>query len=157
MKIELIVIGKTEDDYLKKGIFVYTKRLKHYCTFDIVEIPSVKPSGSKTPEAVKEKEAAALEKLFIPTDFVVLLDEKGSEMTSVEFAGFLQQKMYTGVRVVKFVTGGAYGLAAQIKKRANFTLSLSRMTFSHQMVRLFFVEQLYRVLTIIRNEKYHHE
>ncbi|MBM4053224.1 MAG: 23S rRNA (pseudouridine(1915)-N(3))-methyltransferase RlmH [Planctomycetes bacterium] len=157
MKIELIVIGKTEDDYLKKGISVYADRLKHYCSFDIVEIPAAKPASSKTPEMVKEKEAAALEKLIIPTDFVVILDEKGKELTSVEFADFLQQKMNSGIRSVKFVTGGSYGLAAQIKKRANLTASLSRMTFSHQMVRLFFVEQLYRAMTIIRNEKYHHE
>jgi len=157
MKIELIVTGKTEDDYLKRGISVYANRLKHYCAFNIAEISSVKPISSKSSEDVKEREAVALEKLLAPTDFVVLLDEKGRELTSVEFADFLQQKMNTGVRAVKFVSGGAYGIATQIKKRANFTLSLSLMTFSHQMVRLFFVEQLYRAMTIIRNEKYHHE
>mgnify|MGYP006292794763 FL=1 len=157
MKITLVTIGKTENNYLKEGIDIYLKRLKHYISFSIMEIPAVKKSATHTPGVIKEKEAELLTKHILKADCIVLLDEKGKEMSSSEFSEFLQKKMNTGIRELIFVVGGAWGFHESVKKTAHHKISLSRLTFSHQMVRLFFVEQLYRAFTIIKGEAYHNE
>lgn len=157
MKITLVTIGKTENNYLKEGIDIYLKRLKHYISFSITEIPAVKKSATLTPEVIKEKEAELLTKHISKADCIVLLDEKGKEMSSTEFSEFLQKKMNTGIRELIFVVGGAWGFHESVTKTMHHKLSLSRLTFSHQMVRLFFVEQLYRAFTIIKGEAYHNE
>ena len=158
MKISLIAIGKTDQEYLKKGISEYNKRLKHYARFEIKEVPALKKTSNMPSEVIKQKEADLLLKhLEKKTDCVVLLDEKGKELSSLEFSGFLQKQLNAGTREMAFVVGGAWGFHETIKQRAQHTLSLSRMTFSHQMVRLFFVEQLYRALTILKGEGYHNE
>ncbi|MFN2394958.1 MAG: 23S rRNA (pseudouridine(1915)-N(3))-methyltransferase RlmH [Bacteroidales bacterium] len=157
MKITLVTIGKTENNFLKEGIDIYLKRLKHYINFSIIEIPAVKKSASLAPEIIKEKEAELITKHISKADCIVLLDEKGKEMSSTEFSKFLQKKMNTGIRELIFVVGGAWGFNESLKKTAHHTLSLSRLTFSHQMVRLFFVEQLYRAFTIMKGESYHNE
>jgi 23S rRNA (pseudouridine1915-N3)-methyltransferase len=157
MKITLLSIGKTEDAYIKEGIDKYLKRLKHYTKLELTELPELKNTKALTQEQQKTKEAEMLHKKFAPTDFVILLDEKGSELSSSQFAGYLDKKAIGSVSSIVFVIGGPYGFDASVYQRANDKLSLSRMTFSHQMVRLFFVEQLYRAYTIIKGEPYHHE
>jgi 23S rRNA (pseudouridine1915-N3)-methyltransferase len=157
MKIKLLAIGKTDEKLLKNGIIEYEGRIKHYLSFENIEIPGLKNTIHLSKDEWKAKEAAKILPVFLPGDLIILLDEKGKEMTSSEFAAFLNQKFSGGGRSLVFVIGGPYGFDDSVKKKAHFHLSLSRMTFSHQMVRLFFVEQLYRALTILRNEPYHHE
>ncbi len=157
MKITLILNGKTEDDYLLTGISAYEKRLKHYIPFETVVIPALKNTKALSIEQQKEKEGELLFKEIQSTDRLILLDEGGKEYNSVDFSGFLQQQMNTGIKNLVFVVGGPYGFSDDVYKRANGKTSLSRMTFSHQMVRLFFVEQLYRGMTILKNEPYHHQ
>jgi 23S rRNA (pseudouridine1915-N3)-methyltransferase len=156
MRITLLTIGKTEDKYLKEGIDKYLKRLKHYTSFQISELPELKNTKNLSEEQQKHKEAELLFKQINSTDHVVLLDEHGQEFSSVEFSGFLNKKALSSIQHLIFVTGGPYGFDPAIYDRANDKLSLSRMTFSHQMVRLFFVEQLYRAFTIMRAEPDHH-
>jgi 23S rRNA (pseudouridine1915-N3)-methyltransferase len=156
MRIKLILNGKTDDAYLLNGIAIYEKRLKHYCVFEQVVIPAVKAT-SFTPEQMKEKEGEFILKHLENNDFLILLDEQGKQLSSVEFAGFIEKKQLTSIKMLVFVVGGPYGFSEEVYKRANFKLSLSKMTFSHQMIRLLFVEQLYRAYTIIKGEKYHHE
>ena len=156
MKITLILIGKTEDDYITKGFAVYEQRLKHYITFETIVIPSLKNTKNFSPEQLKIKEGELILKSIAPTDRIILFDENGKEYDSREFANFLQQQMNTGIKNLVFVIGGAYGFSDDVYLRANGKVALSKMTFSHQMVRLFVAEQFYRAMTIIKNEKYHH-
>ncbi len=155
MTIELLTIGKTEDKYLIEGLAIYLKRLKHYINFSLEEIPSLK-AGSITFLKQKEKEGELLLAKINDADFLVLLDEKGVLPDSVEFSSFVQAQMNSGRKKIVFIIGGPFGFSDKVYQRANFKLSLSKMTFSHQMVRLFFVEQLYRAMTILKGEKYHH-
>lgn len=157
MKITLLTVGKTDKDWVKQGIDIYASRMKHYFPFSIVEIPELKNASSLSQEQIKAKEGELILKNIKPGDDVILLDERGREFSSMEFAKVLQDKIsYTGKDIV-FVIGGAYGFAEVVKQRSNSKISLSRMTFSHQMVRAIFVEQLYRAFTIMKGEPYHHE
>lgn len=156
MKITLIAIGKTEDKYLIEGIEKYLGRLKHYINFNLLIIPDVKNTKNLTEAQQKNKEAEAIHKQISNSDVVVLMDEKGKKYSSVSFANYLNKQMIGSVQHLVFIIGGPYGFDESIYKRANTTISLSDMTFSHQMVRLFFVEQLYRAFTILKNEPYHH-
>jgi 23S rRNA (pseudouridine1915-N3)-methyltransferase len=157
MKLQLVVIGKTDTDYIKQGIQEYEKRIRHYIPYESIVIPALKNVAGYTPSEVRIREAEQLLKKISVSDYLVLLDEKGMEMSSVEFSGFLNQRFSSGIKSIVFIVGGAFGSDEQIKKKANIILSLSQMTFSHQMVRLFFLEQLYRGLTILNNESYHHK
>ena len=157
MKITLLTVGKTDKDWVKQGIDIYASRMKHYFPFSFVEIPELKNASSLSQEQIKTKEGELILKNIKPGDDVILLDERGREFSSMEFAKVLQDKIsYTGKDIV-FVIGGAYGFAEVVKQRGNSKISLSRMTFSHQMVRAIFVEQLYRAFTIMKGEPYHHE
>jgi 23S rRNA (pseudouridine1915-N3)-methyltransferase len=156
MKITLILNGKTEDDYIIKGFAVYEQRLKHYLSFDTIVIPALKNTKALSVEQQKQKEGELIFKQIQNSDRLILLDEKGKEYNSVGFSEFIQQQMSSGIKNVVFVVGGPYGFSDELYKRANGKISLSKMTFSHQMVRLFFVEQLYRSMTILKNEPYHH-
>lgn len=157
MKITLLSIGKTDDAYIKEGIDKYLKRLKHYTKLELVDLPELKNTKALTQDQQKTKEAELLLKKIAPTDFVILLDEKGAEFSSSQFAAYLDKKAISSTSSIIFIIGGPYGFDTSVYQRANDKLSLSRMTFSHQMVRLFFVEQLYRAYTIIKGEPYHHE
>ncbi|MDA3879193.1 MAG: 23S rRNA (pseudouridine(1915)-N(3))-methyltransferase RlmH [Prolixibacteraceae bacterium] len=157
MKITLLCIGKTEDDYIKKGIDKYFKRLKHYLTFKMEIIPGLKNTKNISEDLQKEKEGELILAKISPTDHVVLLDEKGIGYNSIKFAEQIEKKMVAGTRSMVFVIGGPYGFSHKVYQRANEKTALSPMTFSHQMVRLVFVEQLYRAMTIIRGEPYHHQ
>ena len=156
MKIQLIVIGKTIEKYLIQGESEYIKRLKHYVRADIKVIPDLKNTKSISEEQQKQKEGELILNQMNESDLLVLLDENGKQYSSVDFAGFLEKKMITGLKNLVFVIGGPYGFSNDVYARANAKLSLSEMTFSHQMVRLIFLEQLYRAMTIIRGEPYHH-
>lgn len=157
MKITLLTVGKTDRDWVKQGLDIYTSRLKHYISFVITEIPELKNVSALSKEQIKAKEAELILKNLKPTDDVILLDERGKEYSSMEFAKVLQDKIsYTGKDIV-FIIGGAYGFSDDVYQRANSKMSLSRMTFSHQMVRAIFAEQIYRAFTIMRGEPYHHE
>ncbi len=157
MNIKLIVVSKTDIPYVQQGIDEYVGRLKHYCDFQLVVVPALKNMGHATPEQVKEREGEAILKQLQGADQVVLLDEHGREYTSVGFSEYLQKQMNAGTRTLAFVVGGAFGFSPQVHAAATHKISLSQMTFNHQMVRLFFVEQLYRAHTILRHEKYHNE
>ncbi|MCX6297409.1 MAG: 23S rRNA (pseudouridine(1915)-N(3))-methyltransferase RlmH [Bacteroidetes bacterium] len=157
MKITLILNGKTEDDYLIKGFSAYEQRLKHYLTMETVVIPALKNTKALSIEQQKQKEGELILKQIQSSDKLILLDENGKEYDSVGFSGLLQQQMNSGIKNLVFVVGGPYGFSEDVFKRANAKISLSKMTFSHQMVRLFFIEQLYRAMTILKNEPYHHQ
>jgi len=157
MKIRLLLIGKTEEEFLKTGIREYEMRIKRYVPFEIVEIPALKNAANLSIAEQNARESALIIKHFSPGDVIILLDEHGREMRSAEFASFLNRQFLSGSKNLVFVVGGPFGFDPALKKLAASLLSLSRMTFSHQMVRLFFTEQLYRALTIIRGESYHHE
>lgn len=157
MTITLLTIGKTDNSALQSLIDVYANRLKHYVRFEMVVIPDIKNTKNLSEDQQKEKEGEALLKQLQPADFFVLFDEKGKQFTSVAFADLLQKHMNSGLKNLVFAIGGPYGFSDAVYKRANGKISLSKMTFSHQMVRLFVVEQLYRAFTILRNEPYHHE
>lgn len=157
MKITLLTVGKTDKDWVKQGIDIYVSRLKHYIPFGISEIPELKNVSALSKDQIKVREGELILKNIKPTDDVILMDEHGKEYTSVDFASYLQKKIsYEGKDMV-FVIGGAYGFSEEVYKRANGKISLSKMTFSHQMVRAIFAEQLYRAFTIMRGEPYHHE
>ena len=156
LKLKLLAIGKTEEPYLIEGLREYETRIKRYLSLEIIEIPGLKNASHLNNQEWKTKEAAKILPYLTQNDIIILLDEKGKEMTSVEFSSFLNQKFSSGSKNLVFVIGGPYGFDESVKKKASFNLSLSKMTFSHQMVRLFFLEQLYRALTILRNEAYHH-
>lgn len=157
MKIVLLLIGKTEGSWLKSAIEEYTSRIKRYLPFEIKEIPSLKNCANLSKTEWKSKEAEKILPLLHSSDHVILLDERGTEMTSVKFSDFLNKKLQSGIKKIVFIVGGPFGFDEVLKERADFQLSLSKMTFSHQMVRLFFAEQVYRAMSIIRNESYHHE
>jgi 23S rRNA (pseudouridine1915-N3)-methyltransferase len=156
MKIELWVIGKTDFDYLKQGIVLYEKRLKHYAPYEMVVLNDVK-NPPLSIEALKTKEGEVILGKIQKDDFLILLDENGVHWTSVDFSHFIEKKQVDSVKRLVFQIGGAYGFSEAVYQRANLKMSLSKMTFSHQMIRLFFVEQLYRAFTIIKGEKYHNE
>ncbi len=156
MKIELWVVGKTAFKYLDEGISLYEKRLKHYTSFELVVLPDVKNPPLST-EALKAKEGELILHKLTKDDVLVLLDENGKQQTSMEFSKFIENQQIKATKRLIFQIGGAFGFSEAVYQRANFKLSLSKMTFSHQMIRLFFVEQLYRAFTIIRGEKYHNE
>ncbi|HVV55060.1 MAG TPA: 23S rRNA (pseudouridine(1915)-N(3))-methyltransferase RlmH [Mucilaginibacter sp.] len=157
MKITLILVGKTDESYLREGIEKYLKRLKHYIRVEITEIPELKNTKALTTDQQKAGEAELILKKLQPSDYVTLLDERGRQLTSQQFAGYLEKKMSASIGNLVFIVGGPYGFAPEVHERANDKLSLSAMTFSHQMVRLFFAGQLYRAFTIIKSEPYHHE
>lgn len=157
MKISFLVVGKTTDEYISKGISVYENRLKHYLPFECQIIPELKNTKKMTFEVQKEQEGILILKYIEQADFTILLDENGKEFDSVGFSKFVEKKMIEGTRNVLFVVGGPYGFSQEVYNKANIKISLSKMTFSHQMVRLFFVEQLYRAMTIIKGEPYHHQ
>ena len=156
MRIKLMWVGKTADAYLQDGIKIYELRLKNYISFSIIELPDVKQAKNLHPEQLMEKEADIILKNIDNTDTLVLLDEHGKAFTSVAFSQYIEKSMVSSVSSLVLLVGGAYGVSNRVKQRANLSLSLSNMTFSHQMVRLFMAEQLYRAFTIIRNEPYHH-
>jgi len=157
MKISLICIGKTDDSYLIEGIESYQKRLKFYINFKMIVIPDVKNSKNLSKEQQKAKESEQILKHINNGDCVILLDERGKEYRSVEFANFLSKKMLSSTQHLIFVIGGPYGFDTSTENRSDAKISLSKMTFSHQMVRLFFSEQLYRAFSILKGEPYHHE
>jgi 23S rRNA (pseudouridine1915-N3)-methyltransferase len=157
MRISLICIGKTDESYLNVGIEKYLNRLKHYVNFTLNIIPDIKNTKNLTQEQQKSKEAEQILKQLNQTDTIVLLDEKGSAPRSTDFAKLIDRHMLNSTQHLVFVIGGPYGFDRSIYDRAHSKLSLSNMTFSHQMIRLFFVEQLYRAHTILRGEPYHHE
>lgn len=157
MKITLVCIGKTDDKFIQEGIDKYLNRLKHYVTFNIVVIPDVKNVKNMSQAQQMEKESELFFKQINTLDFVVLLDERGKEFRSIEFSNYLEQRMVSGVNHMVFLIGGPYGFADKVRERANYLVSLSKLTFSHQMVRLFFVEQIYRAFSIMKGEPYHHE
>ncbi len=157
MKITLLSVGKTEEKYLNQGIEIYLKRLKYYIKLETTEIPELKNTKGLSQDQQRSKEAELILKKITPTDFVVLLDEKGQELSSLQFADLLNKRMLASTQNLVFVIGGPYGFDNTVYQRANDKLSLSKLTFSHQMVRLFFVEQVYRAFTILKNEPYHHE
>lgn len=157
MKITLLVVGKTEDKYLIEGIEKYLNRLKHYIGFNLLVIPEIKNTKNLSEAQQKSKEAELILKQISNLDTVILMDEKGKKYTSVAFSNYLNKQMIGSVQHLVFVIGGPYGFDGSIYARANGSMSLSDMTFSHQMVRLFFVEQLYRAFSILKGEPYHHE
>jgi 23S rRNA (pseudouridine1915-N3)-methyltransferase len=154
MKIEFIYIGKTTDSYLKEGIALYKKRLANYIGCEEITLNS---SASKIREKVIAEESAIILSKIAPRDFVVLLDERGKEYTSRELAGFIQHCMNKGYNRLLMITGGAFGVSEELKAKADITLSASRFTFTHQMIRLIMMEQVYRAMTILKNESYHHD
>lgn len=157
MEITLIVIGKTNAKYLIEGLDEYTRRLKHYITYNINILPDIKNTKNLTEEQQKETEGKLILNALKPGDFLVLLDERGKEFSSMQFSDYLQRKMNSGLRRLVFVVGGPYGFSKDVYNKADEKLSLSKMTFSHEMIRLFFTEQIYRAMTIIRGEPYHHK
>lgn len=157
MTIKLIVVGKTDHQAILTLIEEYSKRLNFYLKFELEIIPDLKNTKSLSEVLQKEKEGELILKNVIPSDDLILLDERGKSYTSVDFSDFLQKKMNSGLKQLIFVIGGPYGFSEQVYSRANGKLSISKMTFSHQMIRPFFIEQLYRAMTILRNEPYHHQ
>lgn len=156
MKIKLIQAGKTEEKFLQEGIALYEKRLQHYVSFQAQTLPALKNTRNLNQQQQKEKEGIALLGSLQPNDHLVLLDEKGKQLSSEAFAAYLNTAMNRSIQQLTFMIGGPYGFSETVYDKANEKISLSKMTFSHQMVRLFFTEQLYRAFTILRNEPYHH-
>tara|TARA_R110000868_G_scaffold1052_4_gene8068 strand:+ start:101 stop:574 length:474 start_codon:yes stop_codon:yes gene_type:complete len=157
MTIKLLAIGKTDSSHLQELIEIYQKRLQHYVNFEIELIPDLKKTKNLSEDQQKEKEGELILKKLAPTDILILFDEKGKQYTSVEFSQYLQKKMNSGIKQLVFLIGGPYGFSNDIYAKASGKISLSKMTFSHQMVRLFITEQIYRAYTILKNEPYHHQ
>ena len=157
MNIKLIAIGKTDNKSLQALIDDYTKRLSFYVKFELEVIPDIKNVKNLSESQQKEKEGELILAKITPTDQLILLDENGKTFSSIGFSDELQKKMNSGIKTLVFVIGGPYGFSEEVYKKAFGKISLSQMTFSHQMVRLFFIEQLYRGFTILRNEPYHHQ
>lgn len=155
MKITLLAVGKTDQAYLIEGMLVYFERLKHYIKFEAIELQTPRSFKSLNPTQLKEAEGKLILKQLADVDIVILLDEKGKQYTSEEFAIWMQKSMNSGLKHLMFVIGGAFGFSQEVYSAAKGKLALSNMTFSHQMVRLFFLEQLYRAFTILKNEPYH--
>lgn len=157
MNIKLLAVGKTDDKNLQALIEEYVKRVSFYVKFDVEIIQDIKNAKNLSVIQQKEKEGSLILSKVSPSDWLILLDEKGKSFSSTQFADFLQKRMNSGIKNLFFVIGGPYGFSDEVYAKANGKISLSSMTFSHQMVRLFFIEQLYRGYTILRNEPYHHE
>jgi 23S rRNA (pseudouridine1915-N3)-methyltransferase len=157
MKIQLVVVGKTAMDFVEQGLTEFCGRLKHYLPFEMRVIPEVKQTKNLSFEQQKEKEGELILKSIQAGDYVVLLDEHGRELTSLHFAEYLEKKMHTVPKCLVFIIGGPYGFSQKVYDAAQEKLSLSKMTFPHQLIRLIFAEQLYRAMTILHNEPYHHE
>jgi 23S rRNA (pseudouridine1915-N3)-methyltransferase len=157
MKIKFIVTGKTDTEYLRNAISVYERRLQHYISFELIHIPDIKNSGKLSESQLKCKEGENILAQLNSGDELVLLDEKGETYSSSEFSLLISRKINAGNKTIVFVAGGAYGFSQDVYDKAVSLISLSRMTFTHQMVRLIFVEQLYRAFTILRGEPYHHD
>lgn len=157
MEILLTTIGKTASGYVQTGIDDYCRRLKRYVQFSIRYIPDIKNAGKLTESQQKTAEGEALLATLTPADYVALLDERGDMPTSMQFADFIQKTMLTGKKRLVFVVGGPYGFSDAVYARADKKISFSRMTFNHEMIRLFFTEQVYRAMTILKGEPYHHE
>lgn len=157
MKVQLIAVGKMNDAPLVQAVEKYVKRLVHYVPFQLITIPDVKTTRSMTEQRQKEAEGTAILSAVDARDFIILLDERGKEFTSREFAAYIDRRTLSLPGNLVFVIGGPYGFSQQVYDRANDKISLSRMTLTHEMVRLFFVEQLYRAMTILRGEPYHHD
>ena len=157
MKVKFICIGKTGKSFLEEGENEYLKRLKHYIPVERIEIPDLKNAKKLTFEQIKEQEGKEILAKVQTGDHLILLDERGDFYSSVQFSNFLQQKFNSGGKAIAFVVGGAYGFSDELYQAATGKISLSKMTFSHQMVRMIFFEQLYRAMTILRGEPYHHE
>lgn len=157
MQIELIVIGKTDSQEVAALVDMYTRRVNHYCRFSVTTLPDARNTKNLTTRQQRTAEGEAILRQLAEGDRVVLLDERGDELRSVEFALRLQQRMNSGTKRLVIVIGGPYGFSDEVYKRADAKLSLSRMTFSHQIVRAIFAEQLYRAFAILNNEPYHHE
>lgn len=157
MKITLLTVGKTDRNWVRQGMDIYVSWLKHYITFQVCEIPELKSVSSLSREQIKTKEGELILKNIKADSEVILLDEHGKEYSSVEWSRILEGKISRAGKDIVFVIGGAYGFSDEVYRRSNGAISLSRMTFSHQMVRAIFVEQLYRAFTIMRGEPYHHE
>lgn len=157
MKIKLLAIGKTDQKPLQMLMDTYESRLKHYIKFEFEMIADIKNAKNLSETQQKEKEGELILSKLQPTDDLILLDEKGSQFTSIEFSQYLQKKMNAGTKQLVLVIGGPYGFSETIYARANGKISFSKMTFSHQMIRVFVIEQLYRAFTILKNEPYHHE
>jgi 23S rRNA (pseudouridine1915-N3)-methyltransferase len=157
MKVKLLQIGKTQQGYLVQGIEFYEQRIKNYLSFSVETIPALKQASSLSAEQLKVKEGEIILSKLKPDDRLVLLDEKGKSFTSVGFADFLQGQMNQGQKQLVFVIGGAYGFSEAVYKKAMYKISLSEMTFSHQLIRVLFMEQMYRAMTILNNHPYHHE
>ncbi|MCU0378594.1 MAG: 23S rRNA (pseudouridine(1915)-N(3))-methyltransferase RlmH [Bacteroidales bacterium] len=157
MKLVLLMTGKTDEVWLRNGVAEYEKRILRYNRFEIITLPDVKNPGNRSSEKVMEKEAEKILLALKADDFVVLLDERGKNYSTVELASFVKNTLMLPKKRLIFIIGGPWGFHQSVRARADHTLSLSRLTFSHQVVRLLFTEQLYRVLTIIAGDPYHHE
>ena len=157
MNVELIVVGKTDSREVEALVEMYAKRVNHYCKFSITTIADVRNTRNMAASRQKQLEGEAIMKLITEGDYVVLMDERGQQYTSMEYAQWLQKRMLSGVKRLALVIGGPYGFSEEVYARANQKISLSKMTFSHQIVRAIFAEQLYRAFTILNNEPYHHE
>lgn len=157
MKITLLTVGKTDFKWLREGLEIYVSRLSHYVKFSIVEIPELKNVSALTKEEIKSREGELILRNVRPDDHLILLDERGKEFRSVELASMLESHISRVGSDMVFAVGGAYGFSEPVYRRSNSMVSLSKMTFSHQMVRVIFVEQLYRAFTIMKGEPYHHE
>ena len=157
MDVKLVTVGRTDVQWVKDGLDLYVSRLKHHVPFSVVEIPQLKNVSAFSQEQIKEKEGELILKQVAPGDAVVLLDERGKEYRSVEWAEWIRQRLARGGKSLVFVIGGAYGFSRKVYDRAEGLVSLCRMTCSHQMVRTIFAEQLYRAFTIMKGEPYHHE
>ena len=156
MKILLVMIGKTDEQYLQTGIDKYLARIKHYLPYEMKIIPDIKNTKNLSEDQQKKLEGELINQCFQAGDHIVLLDEKGKEFSSVGFSSYIEKKMASGLKRLVYVIGGPYGFSDDIYKLANDKIALSQMTFSHQMVRLIICEQIYRAMSIIRNEPYHH-
>jgi 23S rRNA (pseudouridine1915-N3)-methyltransferase len=157
MKIKLLVVGKTNQDFVRKGCEEFCSRLGHYLSFEMEIIPDIKNTRNFSFDQMKEKEGELILKHFQSTDYIVLLDEHGKEFTSLAFAEYIEKKTHHVSKRLVFVIGGPFGFSQKVYDAAHEQISLSQMTFSHQLIRLIFVEQLYRAMTILGNEPYHHE
>lgn len=157
MKIVLLCVGKTDEDFVKKGCEVYLKRLQHYAKTEVIFIPDLKGVASLNPEQRNEKEGEQILKQLEETDRIILLDEGGEEFSSRKFSQYLQKQFNTGSKRIVFIIGGAFGFSEPIYAKSHGKLSLSKMTFNHQMIRMFFLEQIYRGFTILNNEPYHND
>ena len=157
MIITTLLVGKTTDNFIKEGIDIYIERIKHHLTLNQFIIPDLKDRKNLSRDQIREKEASAMTPYISKSQTIILLDEKGTEFRSKDFAIFIQKQMNSGVKEVVFIVGGAYGIDESIRKQANHIISLSKMTFTHQFIRLMFFEQLYRAFSIINHEPYHNE